>query len=515
MRGVFRGEGKGYTTAHLILAALDQRLYFTTNYDSLFEKAWKDLNDQPIEVITNDQRLREQAEPLGVDLDASRMQPDRVVQELIAALKREDRALLIKLHGCASRDDEALVLTRSEYRRHYRFNSAIFDVVKGFIASGQMLFLGFSHRDPEVSRLVEDAVHFLETKRSRSGDARKPGIYSLHYDLGQRSAEVFAARGMVALQPPLVSPSPSEVNVVGTSIAVGLLCLGRRTEQLDTLDDLDDSLSAITTRIHDAVQTTVRAIEQRVDAVATCQQHRDEDGIRRILGELVAANLPLANQGFYYANAKGGAVVCAVPPGLDAAHRERDKVDSPLNLSARPYFQQAASFRRTIVSDVYESIYNRNATLFFCVPIVPSQRFCGVIFSAHNVRGPKDASDPNDQSGDVFHDARRLAREKHASLLIVDANGMCLIPPDEEFRDEQPTELLVPGEDHEANRGYRYGKLLHLARRDRRVERIARNVVPLEQDDDVFALSPDVTVYSAVGQVDHASWKIAVSKFFS
>ena len=48
------------------------------------------------------------------------------------------------------------------------------------LGSRHTLFLGFSHRDPEVSRIIEDVIFTAENKRPPS---TIPGFYSLQFDI--------------------------------------------------------------------------------------------------------------------------------------------------------------------------------------------------------------------------------------------------------------------------------------------------------------------------------------------
>jgi|ERR1051325_166639 hypothetical protein len=102
------GVKRAASTNHFLTAALRLPFYVTTNYDSLFEDAWNAIaDDVPLVTITNDANLREAL-------------PDCVLAP------SPERSYLFKLHGSISRRDEHLILTRSDYRRHYRSNIELF-----------------------------------------------------------------------------------------------------------------------------------------------------------------------------------------------------------------------------------------------------------------------------------------------------------------------------------------------------------------------------------------------------
>src|SRR5436190_2222211 len=104
------------TGIHYCLATLHLPHYVTTNYDTLFEKAWNEIHGEEIPVICNSSDLKKYAQA---------------------------EHKLYKIHGSVRRRDEMLVLTRSEYRRHYRSNSAVFDEIKRLIQEHPTVFTGF------------------------------------------------------------------------------------------------------------------------------------------------------------------------------------------------------------------------------------------------------------------------------------------------------------------------------------------------------------------------------------
>lgn len=100
---------------------------------------------------------------------------------------------------------------------------------------------------------------------------------------------------------------------------------------------------------------------------------------------------------------------------------------------------------------------------------------------------------------------------KKLSFLLVDGNGVALIPPHDEFAPE-PSHTRPVGETPEANFGFGYDRLLSVSRRDSLVTRVARNIVPLTQDDDIFDASSDATFYTVVTEIDRTRWKLGISR---
>jgi len=104
--------------------------------------------------------------------------------------------------------------------------------------------------------------------------------------------------------------------------------------------------------------------------------------------------------------------------------------------------------------------------------------------------------------------ARDLWQEKILFLLI-DSNGVCLLPPLNEFGlVDSPYQA---GETPNANLAYPYDQLLGLSRRDLIVSHISKNVVPVAQDDDILTLSSDIRHFTIVSEVPKTRWKIGVS----
>ncbi len=214
----------------------------TTNYDDLFERAWRFINPTThLRILVNDGDLRSLTIPWN----------DR----------GQNDTLLFKIHGCVSRKDEHLILTRSDYRSHYRTNGAFFDAVSEILESRHVLFTGFSHRDPEVMRLVEDAIHHYVKASSEPGVQRdpleRPNFYSLQFDMHKHTPEIFAARGLVALRPPFVALAPEKVRSASLGVALGELSIAATSlvHSRASLDsDLDLATKAIAAPLAEAIK---------------------------------------------------------------------------------------------------------------------------------------------------------------------------------------------------------------------------------------------------------------------
>ena len=115
--------------AHCLLAGLPCTEAVTTNYDELFETACADIGKPPAVL------------PYAPATHATRW--------------------LLKMHGCVSHEDD-IVLTRQNYLRYAERNAALAGIVQAMLITKHMLFLGFSLRDDNFLRIVDQvrrAVH--------------------------------------------------------------------------------------------------------------------------------------------------------------------------------------------------------------------------------------------------------------------------------------------------------------------------------------------------------------------
>jgi hypothetical protein len=203
----------------------------------------------------------------------------------------------------------------------------------------------------------------------------------------------------------------------------------------------------------------------------------------------------LAGQGIYLLNAGGEMIDHWLPPTLSIAAR------SESDFRGRPYVRQARMYRQAFISNVVESMFNGNATAFLCVPVLDAGgKYDGLVFSAFQVGAWKTPLELRTQLQEEH-------KTKELSVLLLDSSGVLLMPPNEEFTPRKPR---IGREPPSANIGFDFRRLYRLSRRDKLVERIWNNIVPLAQDDDVTSLG-DVKMYSVVAEVPHTRWKLALS----
>ncbi len=495
------------TAGHILLACLNQPVYITSNYDTLFENAWAMVNG------------------VSPDTDVERITTDADVYRLLTgnleswdqALLEVPKVILIKMHGCITKPNEHLILTRGDYRRHYRNNPLMQRLLCKIMSTRQTVFLGFSHSDPEIGRLVDDVVHTYETSVDSAPSADQPptvapGIYSVQFDMLQSTPEIFAARGIVALPPPIPQlRAGDKTDPRSRALGQGLMDLIASTESefahnisLDT--PLMEVCGFLEGRIADAL-SELKKYEEQCRALVLRRDERRFEGAQLVLDAVQnePSMLAFGNQGVYLVDRLGMLIALAAPAGLDGEDRLRVARTEVQTFAPRPYFRQANSLRKPFISDCFESLYNGNATVALCHPLTnPDYReFNGLLFSVFQFRDDGFAAE-----------IRAKVSRTDGTLLLIDANGLLLLPPEEEYEARAPGFVRCPNEDGipYVNDGFRYEDLKNLSRRDKRVDRISHNVVPLAQDDDIHRIANDVTLYSVVTQIQSGRWKLALSK---
>jgi hypothetical protein len=461
---------KQFSINHFALCALTCPAYVTTNYDTLFEKAWEKMFGTPIAVVTN-----------AADLES----------DAYKSAQSGRNSVLFKIHGSSDRPDEHMILTRRDYRYHYRANRLMFDRVRTILTEMHTLFLGFGHRDPEVTRLVDDAIHEYERGAlSAVGAIVKPQFYSLQFDMKQHTAEVYAARGIVALRPPAVPTAFDDVRSKALAVALVDLIAARqrRLHERESLDGhLANALCSVAAPLTDALQVLRSALPMAKKVL-------DEPALSSNLDELTTRLGSLASQGVYLLDEQGVVHAYGRPNRLDPEGRTFSR---PLN--NRPYFQQAKLFRSPFISNSAKSVLNGQSTVFLCAPVLEGERMIGLLFAATQVGQWK-----------VPIDFARTLWDIGLNFLLIDGNGTCLLPPANEFG-AQPAITMRPNEAPECNIGYSFERLFTLSKRDLVVRHIGRNVVPVAQDDDVLDLSEDVRQYTVVSQIPSSAIKIGIS----
>ena len=116
-------EYRRYSLTHGLLASLPSKEAVTTNFDNLFETAYK----------SRGRRLA--------------VLPDNP--------RKTDGHWLLKLHGSVERPDE-IILTRSDYLSMPRQYGALMGLVQGLLLMRRMVFVGYSLSDEDFHELIDE-----------------------------------------------------------------------------------------------------------------------------------------------------------------------------------------------------------------------------------------------------------------------------------------------------------------------------------------------------------------------
>lgn len=138
---------RSHSITHALLASLPVEEVVTTNYDDLFERAWRARG------------VVHSVLPHGPRADAGRF--------------------VLKLHGCVTCPDQ-IVLTREDYLRYLDDRAALVGMVQALLLTKHMLFVGTSLEDESFHRIVHEV-----RKAVRLGDPA-PSTFGTVLDLSRR-----------------------------------------------------------------------------------------------------------------------------------------------------------------------------------------------------------------------------------------------------------------------------------------------------------------------------------------
>ncbi|HZV69833.1 MAG TPA: SIR2 family protein [Saprospiraceae bacterium] len=461
LRNEYNKPNANPVTNHYILAALRFPIYITTNYDEMFETAWKVINPNiQLHVLTN-------------DIDLLNNQP-------IANLNHPNskEAYLFKIHGCVTRKDEQLILTRKDYRLHYRSNSNYFNQIREVFKMCHVLFVGFSHKDMEVTRLVEDVIFEYENEMLHNRPSLQPNFYSLQFDMLSHTPEIFAAKGIVAIEPPLLTLT-GDHRSLSLNAALTELFVADAFD-LESTVSLETELKQLKDKFELALQDSLSIISKHsLSAINSLKKRSSYTWLKTLQIDLDI----LANEGVYLCDDQGVILEHELPQRYSKA--SRPNINNTI-LNDRPYFRQSKTFRKPFISDSFKSVFNGNSTFTICLPIIDNNIFQGLLFSACQIG---DGTLPLNEA--------KLLWKKNFSFILLDSNGNCLIPPNDEFE---------TGIDS----GYSFDKLLFLSKKDKVISRLVENVLPINKDDDVISISGTIKYYCLVTEIKNTRWKAGV-----
>jgi hypothetical protein len=468
LRSIYTGDAQP-TLGHYAFAAMRLPIYITTNYDCLFEKAWSNMKGPDLAVICNSE-----------DAERCRSAPYK----------------LYKIHGSANRTDEVLVLTRADYRRHYRANLGIFEEITGLLRDKPTVFSGFSHSDPEVSRLIDDVIWDYEGKLARKLKVRAPDFYNMQFESTYVANERFAAKGMVSLNIRASALDTIDPRTTGMAESIAEL-VDAAEREMDSDTSVSVELDRISLAILADLEGAIAELERIAPALYDLVCGRSDAAVIEAKLVEVDPGKALATQGIYVVD-RDGRLVARRFTDQDAVAREAKLNEMRQSFSLRPYFRQAKTFRRAFVSDLFGSVFNGNSTFAICVPLLRGEQFGGIVFAACQV-GQWDTPI-----------RLRAELDPELGLYVMDGHGSVALPPNSEFKCRPSPEILTEPESSRV--GYSHQALQLLSRKDRVILQLAGNIIPVEKDDDVISLNRELDVYARLQALGELGWRCAVAR---
>lgn len=114
---------------------------WTTNYDKIIEKAYKDLTNKRPEVLTNDQQI--------LKLDSTR------------------DVFIYKMHGSLENTDE-IIITSDDYFTYNEKCPVFSQVLEYDLMTKVMLFIGFSFDDPNINNILQSLQEKIKKVNQRT-----------------------------------------------------------------------------------------------------------------------------------------------------------------------------------------------------------------------------------------------------------------------------------------------------------------------------------------------------------
>ncbi len=154
------------TEVHRELTRVPFAAYITTNYDTLLEDAWSEVNRKRLEVFTHEDQS-ELRDPF-----------------------RNRRPFLVKVHGDIHGPD-TLVLGLQDFRKVIHENRAYSRFMEDVLSRFSLVFLGYSLSDPDVLNILDELVtvfdgvpgqHFALVDESRMTNLRA-GVFLRNYGI--------------------------------------------------------------------------------------------------------------------------------------------------------------------------------------------------------------------------------------------------------------------------------------------------------------------------------------------
>jgi hypothetical protein len=231
--------------AHLLISVLPAQVIFTTNYDDLIERSFRE-SGKPIHVIVNETEL---------------------------AYWGEDKVQIIKLCGELNRP-ESIAITKYDFNIFPETHRRLIERLRSTLETKTALFLGYGLRDPFVNQIWDNISYSFKEHR-RYG-------YMVLFDGDPLEMEDLKTRGVHAISLDSKGKDKSEVFhswlaslVIGTSDYISPNDL-KRLKNSSINDDILARLSRIEQKIDLASASSAKFVTQ---VLSTLQKNQMEQKI--------------------------------------------------------------------------------------------------------------------------------------------------------------------------------------------------------------------------------------------
>jgi hypothetical protein len=164
LRNMLQIPGVSPAAVHYLITLLPVQIIFTTNYDDLLERSYRDVM-RSMHVVVN---------PLEL------------------AYWTQDDTQIIKLCGDLARP-ESIVITKSDFNIYSETHRSLIEYLRATLETRTALFVGYSLRDPFINQ-IWDTIHLLQGKHHRMA-------YAVIFNNNLLELEDFRRRGIQVIQP--------------------------------------------------------------------------------------------------------------------------------------------------------------------------------------------------------------------------------------------------------------------------------------------------------------------------
>lgn len=151
---------------HKLISELPVKIFVTTNYDELLEKALKAINKECYRITS--------------DSDITSISNNEIN--------------IFKIHGCVTTKEDDIIITESDYYEKFLLKSNLYiDILKAWLSTHTCLFIGYSLSDVNLKYL------FFEISKKIGVENIKGRFYAIQRNPNKSDIEIWEKRGFIIL----------------------------------------------------------------------------------------------------------------------------------------------------------------------------------------------------------------------------------------------------------------------------------------------------------------------------